>query len=137
MQLAIIVTVISFFLESIVSNFVSINSDLFLPLFTIVSLVIIYPYLKKERANYYKIAAVLGLFYDIVYTDTLILNLFLFVMTAYFITKMNYILSNNSSCFFINTLMSYFLLHSLFSATILFNISLFSINNFIFFDSSS
>lgn len=95
MQLAIIVTVISFFLESIVSNFVSINSDLFLPLFTIVSFVIIYPYLKKERANYYKIAAVLGLFYDIVYTDTLILNLFLFVMTAYFITKMNYILSNN------------------------------------------
>lgn len=95
MQLAIIVTIISFFLESLVSNFVSIHSNLFLPLFTIVALVIIYPYFKKDRSNYYKVAAILGLFYDIVFTDTLILNLFLFLMTAYFITKMNYMLSNN------------------------------------------
>ena len=95
MQLAIIVTIISFFLESLVSNFVSIHSNLFLPLFTIVALVIIYPYFKKERSNYYKVAAILGLFYDIVFTDTLILNLFLFLMTAYFIAKMNYMLSNN------------------------------------------
>ena len=95
MQLAIIVTIVSFFLESLVSNFVSINSDLFLPLFTIVALVIIYPYFKKDRSNYYKVAAILGLFYDIVFTDTLILNLFLFLMTAYFIAKMNYMLSNN------------------------------------------
>ncbi len=95
MQLAIIVTIISFFLESLVSNFVSIHSNLFLPLFSIVALVIIYPYFKKERSNYYKVAAILGLFYDIVFTDTLILNLFLFLMTAYFITKMNYMLSNN------------------------------------------
>lgn len=95
MQLAIIVTIISFFSESLVSNFVSIHSNLFLPLFSIVALVIIYPYFKKERSNYYKVAAILGLFYDIVFTDTLILNLFLFLMTAYFITKMNYMLSNN------------------------------------------
>lgn len=95
MQLAIIVTILSFFLESLVSNFVSIHSNLFLPLFSIVALVIIYPYFKKERSNYYKVAAILGLFYDIVFTDTLILNLFLFLMTAYFITKMNYMLSNN------------------------------------------
>lgn len=95
MQLAIIVTIVSFFLESLVSNFVSINSDLFLPLFTIVALVIIYPYFKKDCSNYYKVAAILGLFYDIVFTDTLILNLFLFLMTAYFIAKMNYMLSNN------------------------------------------
>ena len=90
MQLAIIITIFSFFLESIVSNFVSINSQLFLPLFSIVALVIIYPYLKKERSSYFKIAAVLGFFYDVVYTDTLIVNLILFVFTAYFIEKINY-----------------------------------------------
>ena len=95
MQLAIIITILSFFLESIVSNFVSINSQLFLPLFSIVALVIIYPYLKKERSSYFKIAAVLGFFYDVVYTDTLIVNLILFVFTAYFIEKINYALSNN------------------------------------------
>ena len=95
MQLAIIITIFSFFLESIVSNFVSINSQLFLPLFSIVALVIIYPYLKKERSSYFKIAAVLGFFYDVVYTDTLSVNLILFVFTAYFIEKINYALSNN------------------------------------------
>ncbi len=95
MQIALIVTILSFFLESIVSNFVSINSDLFLPLFTIVALVIIYPFFKKDRSTYFKIAAILGLFYDVVFTDTLIVNFFLFLMTAYFIEKVNYMLSNN------------------------------------------
>lgn len=95
MQLVIIVLVVSFFLESMVSNFVAMDSTLFIPLFTIVSLVIIYPYFKKDHISYLKTAAVLGLFYDIVFTDTLIVNLFLFVFTAWLIQKMNYVLSNN------------------------------------------
>ncbi|MBS7020578.1 MAG: rod shape-determining protein MreD [Firmicutes bacterium] len=95
MQLVIIVMIVSFFLESMVSNLISIDSQLLIPLFTIVSLVIIYPYFKKDHISYLKTAAVLGLFYDIVFTDTLIVNLFLFVFTAWFIHKMNYLLSNN------------------------------------------
>lgn len=95
MQLVMIVLASSFFLESIFSNFISMSSTLFLPLFTIVSLVIIYPFFKKEISTYYKTAAILGLFYDIVFTDTVIVNFFLFLIVAWAIDKMNYMLSNN------------------------------------------
>ncbi len=94
-MIIIFAVIISFFLESISSNFISMDSILFLPLFTIVSLVIIYPFFNKKEIDYLKICGIFGLLYDIVYTDTLSLHLLLFVILGYIITKINNILNTN------------------------------------------
>lgn len=77
------IVVISFLLDNLVSNFISIKG-IFYPLFSLLSLVIVYPYNKK---NYLKISFIIGLLYDITYTDTLFLNAFIFLISAYFIKQ--------------------------------------------------
>lgn len=92
MIVVVFTLIISFLLESIVSNFVSLDSILFVPLFTLVSLIIVSPYFNKREADYLKVCAVVGLFYDIVFTDTLCFHLLLFVLLGILISKiMSYI----------------------------------------------
>ncbi len=100
MIVVVFTLIISFLLESIVSNFVPLDSVLFLPLFTLVSLIIVSPYFNKKEADYLKLCAVTGLFYDIVFTDTLCFHLLLFVLLGMFISKiMSYINFNFISIF--------------------------------------
>ena len=70
-----VILIVSFLLESTFTNIVSINSCL-IPLFSLTSLVLIYPYMKKKKENYIIICLILGLFYDIVFTadEKLIIN---------------------------------------------------------------
>lgn len=95
MILVSITSILSFFLESIVSNFIDIGNQVFVPLFTIVSLIVIYPYFKGKESNYFKACAVIGLCYDIVFTDTLLMNLLLFIFLGYIIHFMNKLISTN------------------------------------------
>ncbi len=82
----ITLVIISFFLDAIL--FSSLNQDTLLcPLFTLLSLLIIYPFLSEERNKFLLISGVLGIFYDICYANTLFLNVFLFVGISYFIMK--------------------------------------------------
>lgn len=100
MIVVVFTLIISFLLESIVSNFVPLDSILFLPLFTLVSLIIVSPYFNKKEADYLKLCVVTGLFYDIVFTDTLCFHLLLFVLLGMFISKiMSYINFNFISIF--------------------------------------
>lgn len=88
------ILIFSFFAESMFSNLVS--SDLVLsPLFTLVSLILIYPYFNKKNSTYYKFCFAIGLLYDLVYTDTMIVNAFLFVFIGWIIAKLNNVLANN------------------------------------------
>ncbi|MBQ9011487.1 MAG: rod shape-determining protein MreD [Bacilli bacterium] len=86
--------VISFILDSIVSNFISLNS-LFTPLFTLMSLILVYPYFKGMIEKYYITSFVTGICYDLIYTDTIIIHGFLFLFIAFIITRLNILLSNN------------------------------------------
>lgn len=95
MIIVIPVVVISFFLESIFSNFVAIDSLLFIPLFTIISLVIIYPYFSNNDFKYLKYCAIIGLCYDIIFTNTLILNMVVFLSIGLIIKLVNIFISNN------------------------------------------
>lgn len=95
MILVSITVILSFFLESITSNFIGINSEVMVPLFTIVSLIIIYPYFKGKESNYFKVCAVVGLCYDIVFTDTPLMNLLLFLLIGYVIHLVNHIMNTN------------------------------------------
>lgn len=100
--MAYITIFISFILEGIFTNIVSMNS-IFIPLFTITSLVMLFPYFndKRDNLNYIVISAIAGLFYDIVYTNSLFVNTFAFTLCSLLVIFINkYVTSNlfNRSC---------------------------------------
>lgn len=90
----VIVTMLSFFLDGILSKYILPNT-FFLPLFTIVSLVIIYPYFNNNNFRYFKFISLIGLLYDITYFNTLFYNFFIFIILGFIIGLLNYLLSNN------------------------------------------
>ncbi len=94
----IMIVIVSFLLEGVVSNFVSINGY-FAPLFTLVSLIMICP-LFEESINYYKYAFLTGLAYDLIYTNTIIFHAIIFCFMAFIIMRLNLVLSDN----FVNVL---------------------------------
>ena len=67
------ILIFSFLLEATFTNLVNANSFL-IPLFCIVSLVLIYPYFKRKKENYIIICLILGLFYDIAFADSIFVN---------------------------------------------------------------
>lgn len=81
----VVVLLISFILEGIVSNLVP-TSSLFIPLFSIVSLLVTYPLFNENKIKYLIYSETLGLLYDLVYTNTPFINTFTFVITALIIT---------------------------------------------------
>ena len=72
-----IIVIISFLLDNVISNLLNYNS-IFNPLFTLTSLILIYPNFNKKSNNYFIYAFILGLIYDISITNTLFLNAFVF-----------------------------------------------------------
>ena len=86
--------IISFILDSVISNFISLNS-LFTPLFTLMSLILIYPYMKGDNYKYLITCFVTGLCYDLIYTDTIIIHGLLFLFIGFVITRLSLLLSNS------------------------------------------
>lgn len=94
-MIRILIVIMSFFLDGITSNLLMFSNFLY-PLFSLLSLVIIYPLYKKNEINkFYILALVIGLFYDVIYTNTLFLNMVLFFLAAILI-KLLYNLLNNT-----------------------------------------
>lgn len=92
-----LIVISSFFLDGLLSiyqgpSWLGIIS--FKPMFTIVSLVLIYPLYKKgNKKYYYLLCMILGLAYDVIYTNTLMLNMLLFPLLGFIISKVNYFFS--------------------------------------------
>ena len=87
--------IISFLLDGILSNIISMHNNLLIPLLSIMSLIIIYPYFKKDDIKYLEYVFIYGLIYDLIYTDTLILNAVIFTFIGFIIIGINVIISNN------------------------------------------
>lgn len=94
----IIILIVSFLLEGVISNFVPINGYL-APLFTLVALIMICP-LFDDSISYYKYAFLTGLAYDLFYTDTIIFHAIIFCFMAFIIMRLNLFLIDN----FVNVL---------------------------------
>jgi len=75
-----IILIISFLLDILVSKFITYNSLLY-PLFSILSLIFIYPNFHKTN-HYYIYSFILGFLYDIL-IDTIFLNAFIFLLLSY------------------------------------------------------
>ena len=88
------VLIISFLLDGIFSNYVTFNG-IFVPLFSLISLVVSYDFITFEKEDFYKYAFVLGLCYDLIYTDTFIFYAFLFMFMVFVIMQISKVLTSN------------------------------------------
>ena len=95
----IVILIVSFILESVISNFFPVNS-FFVSLFSLTAIVAIYPLFEDEKRKYFLAAFLLGLAYDLIYTDTIIFHAIIFCFMAFIIIRLNLVLSDN----FINAL---------------------------------
>ncbi len=79
----IIVVIISFFLDGILSNFLPYmlgDLSFFTPYFTLISLVIVYPYFIKKEKKYYILVGIIGFLYDLFYTNLLFTHAIFFLI---------------------------------------------------------
>ena len=91
-MIPIIIVISSIFLDGILTNYLPYSPStlsLFTPLLTVVSFILIYPFYRKKIKNYYLISIIIGLIYDLLYTNLLFINAILFLIIAY-ITKIIY-----------------------------------------------
>ena len=96
----VIILFISFLLEGVISNFVTMDGY-FIPLFTLIALVMICPFVSKS-SKYIMYAFFTGLAYDLFYTETIIFHAIIFCFMAVIIRRLNLVLSDN----FINILIT-------------------------------
>lgn len=84
----ILICILSFLSDGIFSLIFN-NNSLFLTIFSLMCLIVIYPYLKNRNYLFY-IGSIIGFLFDIVYTQTLFLNtivFFLLTLLIYFYYK--------------------------------------------------
>ena len=82
MIISLIIVIISLLLDGILSNFLPYlytNLSIFTPLLTLVSIFMIYPFFKKKEKNYFILIFIVGIIYDLLYTNLLFFNGVLFI----------------------------------------------------------
>ena len=123
--------IFSFLFEAIFTNLINTNSIL-IPLFTLTSLILVYPYFRKKDFNYILVCLTVGLFYDIVFSDSVFVNTICFGilglvnMTCYKFVKYNIYTSNIINLILLIT-------YRIISYIILLSINYITFNNYIFF----
>ena len=70
---------VSFILDGILSTLFY-SDSLFLPLFSVMVMVVTYPYMMHDKRNFLIAIGILGLLYDVVYTNTFFLYVYIFVL---------------------------------------------------------
>ena len=79
-----LIILISLILESILNIYINTNSYL-VPLFTFLSLIFIYPEFKNSKKYFFCLSIILGIIYDILFTNFYILNLIVFFIYSFII----------------------------------------------------
>ena len=76
-----LIIIISLILDGILSNFLPvINLSYFTPLLTLTSIFIVYPFYTKDEYKYYITSFIVGIIYDLLYTNLLFFNGIIFVL---------------------------------------------------------
>ena len=97
MIIILIHLILSFLLDGLLSNstdLLVINPSYFKTIYTIISLVVIFRYFDSSK-KYLIILFITGILFDIVYTNTLLLNPFIFLIIYFVIKELNYYIPNN------------------------------------------
>lgn len=93
-MLSIIIMIISLLLDGLLTNYLPyLVNDLsfFTPLFTLISIFIVYPLYRKKEKEYFISIFILGFVYDLIFTNLLFFNAVLFVFVGFLI---KYIIKN-------------------------------------------
>ena len=88
------ILIISFLLDGVLSNYFSLDG-IFIPLFSLIGLVVSYGYFNSDNSKFYIIGFVLGLCYDLIYTDTFVFYASLFLFISFIIVKISKVLASN------------------------------------------
>ena len=91
---SIIIMIISLLLDGLLTNYLPyLVNDLsyFTPLFTLISIFIVYPLYRKKEKEYFISIFILGFVYDLLFTNLLFFNAVLFVFIGFII---KYIIKN-------------------------------------------
>ena len=91
-MIAYIIIIISFILDGLLTNYLPfmINDlSIFTPLLTIVSIFLVFPLFYKKEKQFFITISLLGILYDLFYTNLLFFNSVLFIVIAY-LTKYIY-----------------------------------------------
>jgi len=97
MIISIILLIFSFLFEGFISNYISsslVEYNIFSTLYTLITLTVIYPYFYNKK-KYYILLLIFSFLIDIVYTNTFILNVTLFVLISLIVKFLNFILPEN------------------------------------------
>jgi len=125
------ILIFSFLFEAVFTNLININSFL-TPLFVITSLVLLYPYFKNKNINYIIVCLILGLFYDIVFSDSIFVNTLSFGIIGFIILLCyNYVKYNIYTSNIINIII--LISYRVISYLILTSVNYISFNDKIFF----
>lgn len=113
------ILIFSFLLQGILSLYLPFDGNtfhLFSYNFVLIALVIVYPifYKKKQVIGYYILCIVYGLIYDLVYTNTLVIDSLLFLMVGLFIKTIYIKLADNTLNLFAIVFMSNVIYDSVF-----------------------
>ncbi len=85
-----LIIIISLILDGILTNFLPIiDLSYFTPLLTLTSVFIVYPFYQKDETKYYITTFIVGIIYDLLYTNLLFFNGIIFVFIA-LLTKLIY-----------------------------------------------
>lgn len=115
MLVAIIYIIISFFLDGLISNYTKINiidPSYLRTIFSVISLVITFKYFDNDK-KYLSILIPLGILFDIVYTNTFLLNTFIFFVIYLILKQLDYTIPNNLLTINIKAIIAIFIYHIL------------------------
>lgn len=89
MFISLIIATVSLILDIILNNFLPYmlgNLSFFTPMFTVVSLLFIYYFFRKRERHYYIFSFILGVVYDLIFTNLLFYNGILFLAISFIVT---------------------------------------------------
>ena len=97
MIIIVLYLIFYFILDGLVSNYLGfelLNLSYFKTIYIVVALVITYNYFNTPK-KYLYIILLTGALFDIVYTNTFMLNIIIFLLIYYILTKLDYLIPNN------------------------------------------
>ena len=106
MFISLIIATVSLILDIILNNFLPYmlgNLSFFTPMFTVVSLLFIYYFFRKRERHYYIFSFILGVVYDLIFTNLLFYNGILFLAISFIVFLIWAIASSSNELQDVNT----------------------------------
>ena len=97
MIISVLLLIFSFLFEGFISNYLSsslTDFNILSTLYTLITFVVIYSYFYNKK-KYYILLIIFAILIDVVYTNTFLVNVFLFIFVSMFVHLLTSILPNN------------------------------------------